>query len=565
MAAQQAPVVIQGGRLIDGNGGKPVDNTTILIEGKRIKNVATEKIDVPREARIIDAKGKTVLPGFIDNHIHYRGFMGELLLAHGVTSVRDLGNPLEWILALRDAINLGKITGPRIFGAGGGFYGHATAAHHMAVTDVEEARKMARNLVKLGVDYLKIHLGVSLEIIKAVAAIGREEDLKLSGHLESDIVPYAEAGIDGVEHGSGSAEATIRDQKRLQTLKSWKLWLPKFLGPWILSEPKYFPELVDFLAKKGTYIEPTAVLWGASLGLRESWEKEDYEILKNPGLAYISDQERIQWLDHYYLAYGARVNYEVSDEVIFGDGYSYYGNFPQSDMKEGFGRMGEFIQQLVKAGGNVVTGTDAPAVFPGISLHRDMELLVMAGLTPMQAIQAATKVGAAYLGKEKELGTVDTGKIADVVIVNGDPSKDITQTRRIDTVIKDGEVLDISYHPWFTDLMPRPYGQEFYGYPVPTLERISPVAGSETDPECTLNLKGKGFYPTSVVNFGATPVPTRYLSPVELVARVPGQLLRGGTIPVCVANPKPYQVRHRGGTSNPLSFVVKFAKSSALS
>jgi len=563
MATQHTPILIRDGRLIDGNGGKPVENATVLIEGQRIKQVTTGKIEVPTEAKVIDAKGKTILPGFIDNHIHYRGFMGELLLAHGVTSVRDLGNPLEWILALRDAINLGKITGPRIFGAGGGFYGHATAAHHMGVETVDEARTMARNLVKLGVDYLKIHLGVSLDIIKAVAEVGREEGLKLSGHLESDIVPYAEAGIDGVEHGSGSAEATIRDDRRVTKLRSWKLWLPKFLGPWILAEPKYYPALVDFLAKKGTFIEPTAVLWGASLGLRDHWEQEDYEILKDPGLAYISDQERIQWLDHYYLAYGPRVDYQVSEEVIFGDGYSYYGNFPRSEMKDGFGRMGEFIQQLVKAGGHVVTGTDAPAVFPGISLHRDMELLVMAGLTPMQAIQAATKVGAEYLGKEKELGTVEVGKIADIVIVNGDPLNDIRHTRHIDAVLKDGQIIDISYHPWFTDLMPRPVGQEFYGYPTPALERISPVAGSETDAECEMTLKGKGFYPTSVVNFGSIPVPTRYVSSAEVVARIPGQLLRPGTTPIYVVNPKPYQVRHRGGTSNPLSFVVKFKNSSA--
>jgi hypothetical protein len=244
--------------------------------------------------------------------------------------------------------------------------------------------------------------------------------------------------------------------------------------------------------------------------------------------------------------------------VIFGDGYSYYGNFPQSEMKDGFARMGEFIQQLVKAGGHVITGTDAPAVFPGISLHRDMELLVMAGLTPMQAIQAATKVGAEYLGKENELGTVEAGKIADVVIVNGDPLKDIRHTRLIDTVFKDGKIVDTSYHPWFTDLMPRPVGQEFYGYPTPALERISPIVGSEADAECVLTLKGKGFYPTSVVNFGTIPVPTRYVSPMELVARVPGQLLRPGTVSVSVVNLKPYQVRHRGGISNPVSFIVKF-------
>ena len=560
MATQSAPVVIQGGRLIDGNGGKPVENATVVIEGNRIKQVAAGKIDFPREAQLIDAGGKTILPGFIDNHIHYRGFMGELLLAHGVTSVRDLGNPLEWILALRDAINMGKITGPRIFGAGGGFYGHATAAHHMGVAGVDEARAMARKLIELGVDYLKIHLGVSLDIIRAVAEIGRAEGLKLTGHLESNIFPYVEAGIDGTEHGSGSAEATIRDEKIQSMLASWKLWLPKFLGPWTFADRKYFPEVTDFLAKKGTFIEPTSVLWGASLGLREKWEKEDYELLKNPGLAYITESERILWLDHYYLAYGARADHEVKDEVIFGDGYSYYGILPQSQMRDGFQRMGEFISQLVKAGGNVVTGTDAPAVAPGISLHRDMELLVMAGLTPMQAIQAATKVGAAYLGKEKELGTVEAGKLADIVVVNGDPLKDITHTRRVETVIKDGVVLDTSYHAWFSDLMPRPYGQDFYGYPVPNLERISPVAGSEKDGDVVLNLKGKGFYPSSVVHFGVTPIPTTYVSPLELVAKIPGQALKGGTVPVCVVNPKPYQLRHRGATSNPLSFVVRFAK-----
>jgi imidazolonepropionase-like amidohydrolase len=559
MATQNAPVVIQGGRLIDGNGGRPVENATILIEGNRIKQAATGKMDFPREAQVIDAAGKTILPGFIDNHIHYRGFMGELLLAHGVTSVRDLGNPLEWILALRDGINMGKITGPRIFGAGGGFYGHATAAHHMGVASVDEARAMGRKLVELGVDYLKIHLGVSLDIIRAVAEIGRAEGLKLTGHLESDIRPYVEAGIDGTEHGSGSAEATIRDEKIQSMLASWKLWLPKFLGPWTFADRKHFPEVTDFLARKGTFIEPTSVLWGASLGMRDKWEREDYELLKNPGLAYITESERILWLDHYYLAYGARVDHEVKDEVIFGDGYSYYGILPQSQMRDGFQRMGEFISQLVKAGGNVVTGTDAPAVAPGISLHRDMELLVIAGLTPMQAIQAATKTGAAYLGKEKDLGTVEAGKLADVVIVNGDPLKDITHTRRIDTVIKDGAVVDTAYHSWFSDLMPRPYGQDFYGYPVPNLERISPVAGSEKNGDVVLNLKGKGFYPTSIVRFGDTPIPTRYVSPLELVAKIPAQVLKGGTVPVCVVNPKPYQLRHRGATSNPLSFVVRFA------
>jgi len=127
MATGEAPVLIHGGRLIDGTGRKPVDNAAVLIEGNRIKRVAVGKIDYPPDARLIDASGKTVLPGLIDNHVHYRDLLGELFLAHGVTSVRDLGNPLEWILAQRDGIAQGKIVGPRIFVAGGGFYGSATS------------------------------------------------------------------------------------------------------------------------------------------------------------------------------------------------------------------------------------------------------------------------------------------------------------------------------------------------------------------------------------------------------------------------------------------------------
>ncbi|MEK7334268.1 MAG: Xaa-Pro dipeptidase, partial [Candidatus Binatota bacterium] len=112
MTEKKTPIVIQGGRLIDGNGGKPIDHATVIIEGNRIKRVAQGKVDFPKEARLIKAGGKTILPGLIDNHVHYRNHSGELFLAHGVTSVRDLGNPEDWILAQRDAIALGKVRGP---------------------------------------------------------------------------------------------------------------------------------------------------------------------------------------------------------------------------------------------------------------------------------------------------------------------------------------------------------------------------------------------------------------------------------------------------------------------
>jgi imidazolonepropionase-like amidohydrolase len=558
MGALAAPIVIHGGRLIDGTGGKPIENATVVIEGNRITRVATGAVEIAKEARRVDATGKTVMPGLIDNHVHYRDLLGELFLAHGVTSVRDLGNPLEWILAQRDAVAQGWVAGPRIFCAGGGFYGRATAEHHVVIDDTAEIRNAARELIALGVDYLKTHLGISPEIARAVAAEGHPIGLKVTGHLDSSIMPYAGAGIDGVEHATGCAEATIRSEEGLRRLAGIKLWLAKFLGPWSLAEREHFAEVTEFLAAKGTFIEPTSVLWGASLGAREKWEKEDYEILKQPGLSYLRENDRLIWLDHHYVAYGAMAPEPPKQDVVIGNRYSIHGILPADRMREGFGRLGEFLSQLVKAGGNVVAGTDAPAVLPGISLHREVEFLVRLGLSPMQAIMAATKVGADYLGKGDVLGTVEEGKLADVVIVNGDPLKDITHTRKVDTVIKNGAIVDTSFHPSFSNPIPRPHGREFYGYPAPQLDDVSPKVASERGREVELILKGKDFYPGSLVAFGDNVLATTFVGQNELRATLPSHLLGVGTIPITVVNPKPHEIPGKG-VSNSLAVIVKFA------
>src|SRR3990170_6627946 len=158
MAGENSPIVIRGARLIDGNGGQPIDDATIIIEGTRFSRVVAGKADFPKEARVIEASGKTVLPGLIDNHVHYRDLLGEFFVAHGVTSVRDLGNPLDWILAQRDAVSHGKIAGPRIFCTGGGFYSKATAAHHQVPANPADAKTMMQELIRQGVGRIRRHL-----------------------------------------------------------------------------------------------------------------------------------------------------------------------------------------------------------------------------------------------------------------------------------------------------------------------------------------------------------------------------------------------------------------------
>jgi hypothetical protein len=341
-------------------------------------------------------------------------------------------------------------------------------------------------------------------------------------------------------------------------LASVKLWLAKFLAPWALAERKYFPEVTERLAQWGTYIEPTTVLWGAALGKRAEWEREDYELLKNPGLSYVSEDQRLIWLDHFYLSYGARVHQDPEQDVVIGNRYSIYGIYPGDQLSEGYQRLAEFLCQLVKAGGHVVTGTDASVVMPGMSLHREMEFLVDMGLTPMQAIMAATKTGAEYLGVEKDLGTIEEGKLADLIIVDGDPLKNIRDTRNIIAVIKDGEVVDFSYHADFTNPIPRPHSQEFYGYPIPTLDSMAPRIGSEGEGDIPLVVKGRNFFPFSIVYFGGVPIPCTFVSQTELRATIPSHLLRVGTMRVSVINPKPHEFTDQGATSNALPFMVGF-------
>ncbi len=560
MTAKKTPIIVQGGRLIDGNGGKPMDRATVVIEGSHITRVAQGRVDFPKEARIIDASGKTILPGLIDNHVHYRDHSGELFLAHGVTSVRDLGNPIDWILAQRDAITLGKVAGPRIFCAGPGFFGKARRPDHIVPTGPEDGRRMTKANIERGVDFVNIYIGVPLDIIRAVGEEAHTAGLRVTDHLDASILPYVEAGVDGVEHATGCAEATIKSEEGQKKLASIKLWLAKFLGPWTLAERDHFAEVIEFLAKKGTFIEPTMVLWGASLGMRDKWEREDYELLKDPGLSYVPEDQKLQWLDHYYVAYGTRPKEEPAQDVLIANRYSIYGILPEHQLRDGHKRLQDFLCQLVKAGGNVVTGTDAgAAVIPGISLHREMELMVAAGLSPMQAIQAATKVGADYLGKGKELGTVEEGKLADLIIVRGNPLEEITCARKIDAVIKDGEIVETRYHESFSNPIPRPTSQEFYGYLLPKLEEVSPKVIGEGDGDTQLILKGKDFYPHSYVCFGGSPIPTSFISQEKLTATLPSHRVRVGTFPIVVVNPKPREFPDQGGISNSSLLVIKFA------
>ena len=266
-------IVIEGGMLIDGTGRTPISDSVVVIEGDRITAVGRRgSVRIPAGAQVIDGRGKTVLPGLFDSHIHYADFMPELLMAHGVTSIIDTGNRLEWILAQRDGINAGKIFGPRIFPAGWLIANHSSEVARIErdratgyirrpglknlpesvkgkdlaaaiettrllalsnpglpmmpevveVSDVASAREMVRLLAQRGVAFIKTHGSVTLEQIKAITEEADKFGLSVVSHSDGgiDAREAVEAGVDVLIHLRGIAEATVSDPKLLAELKA---------------------------------------------------------------------------------------------------------------------------------------------------------------------------------------------------------------------------------------------------------------------------------------------------------------------------------------------------------
>ena len=220
----------------------------------------------------------------------------------------------------------------------------------------------------------------------------------------------------------------------------------------------------------------------------------------------------------------------------------------------------EFIRRLVQAGGKVVTGPDSgprssPTNIAGLAMAVEMEGLVKAGLTPMQAIMASTKWSAELLHKEKDLGTVEPGKFADLIIIEGDPLADIRATSKVHTVILDGKIVDTHLDPNFRNPLPRTfYVDTPLEYRGPEIAAISPGIARAGSVGVTIQLTGKRFTPRSLVRFDTTDVPTQFINDSTLTATLDGILLKNvGTYAVSIVNPG-----SGGGSSNPTYFIVNF-------
>ena len=541
-------LLIRGGTLIDGTGNAAARNANVLIDGNRISRVWTgdpTSEDTPTGTEVIDARGKFIIPGLIDSHVHYRGYMGELFLAHGVTSVYDLGDPLAWLTAVKKGLNEGKIRGPRFYFCGpanfveGGAGETSPAIRSRGVTVLrgpQDARQAVAELKEKS-DCVKLSEFITEDIFTPIAREARTAGISVISH-SLNAFESARWGINGMEHMTGIALSTIRSPEGLNAVEGMNIEAGhknSFLYQWM--EPTVFDELVQYLIERNVFINPTLHFeWKALTEHAHEHELEDTRLLNRPDLQYVPLSERLVFLGQYHWA----DSQTAADRDKFLNGYR---------------KVQEFLKRFVQAGGKVYSGTDtAAALTPGLSLHHEMELLVDAGLTPMQAIQSSTLWAAEILGLADRLGTVEENKLADLVILGSDPLQNIQNAKTVETVIRGGEIMDTGFHSdyQFPFLRYGPESKHLYN-PVPALSDVQPpvaVQGSEV----TLRILGQNFIPNSVVRWGELRVSTRWISPTELSATLPTPLTSAvGTFLIAVETPLP-----GGGVTEALEFYVTY-------
>jgi imidazolonepropionase-like amidohydrolase len=370
--------------IIDCTGAAPEPNSSVIIGNGHISVVGpSDRVTIPAGVRVIDGSGKFLIPGLWDMHGHLTDASEDafpLLIMNGVTGVRDMGGDLAQIDRWRSEIDKGLRVGPHIIRAGPFVDGPKEGvSNRLTVRTPAEARQAIHNLKAKGVDFIKVHNALPPEAFFALMDEARKEHIPVAVHLPNGVssAEASDAGAASLEHIETISESAL--WRKGATAKTVEQAVDENLG-------RAGQELFQRFAKNGTWYVPTLVAYERGFVL---WSN-DPESLK-----------------------------------------------PRLDVHE---KQIELVRMMHKAGVPIMAGSDFSdwALVPGVDLHNELALLVEAGFSPMAALQAATLNPAKFLGKTDTFGTIQVGRVADLILLSANPLDDISHTRKINAVVLGG-------------------------------------------------------------------------------------------------------------------------------
>ena len=534
----QEKIIIKGGTLVDVREGYLTEGAVITIHGDRIVSVSNTDNGTLSKGISIDATGKYILPGLIDLHIHYDDWAGELYLNHGVTTVVDLGNVYEWIKAQKRGIESGLIPGPRLFHATENLDGPTdrglTKRVVRTITNPKLAKLLMSQYIKDGVDAVKVYDQLSEEVLRVIVAEAKKDNLPVIGHFK-DVRVAARVGAHGIEHTNAVANAIVDEPSMKEAKKRVRQGFP-LMSQFFMDSSK-LPGIVELMVKNNLYLNPT--FRGDWAGDRSQLEKgfhyEDFDLLIN------------DWRLRYVpLAFRMAAMKEYQEIGVWN--WRDLSLYERNLFNQGYQNTQRLVKTFVEAGGKLYAGTDSAHLStPGLSMHQELELMVDAGISPLKALQAATINSAELMRMTDRLGTLEKGKVGDVIILDANPLENIRNTRKIWKVISRGKILDLDYHADFKNPLPRNYPEDSSHYfPSPEIQAVSPEVLESGEINASLTVTGTGFIPYSLVRLDGIQLPTKWVNSFELQADVADELLQPGTHAISVENPD-----FAGGTVSP--------------
>ena len=401
----KALVVLRGAAVIDATGSAPKPHAVVIVNGNKIVDVLTNSSKYydyysHQPVNVLNLTGKYIIPGLFDMHAHVAGVlknsynqtksenMLRMLLANGITTIRNPAGPTEQSVALKENVAIGKIIGPRIFTAGRLINGPQIPIPFVEkqVKTEQEVRQEVRLQAAIGVDYIKLYVGLTPNLVRAAIDEAHHNGIKVIGHLYlTSWTDAANLGIDALTHGVPVSPYLLPKDKQ-------RIFIENGLGPfdhffWLslvnLNSSTEINEMIKSLVKHRVPVDPTLDIYEAML----------------------KDDTRDQYL---------------------------------------WPKVLQLTKMMYDNGVEILSGTDIPnlGLVPGESLHRELELLVEAGISPLDVIKIATRNGADAIGILNKVGTIEPGKEADLIVLTANPVTNISNTKKIEAIINDGKFVD---------------------------------------------------------------------------------------------------------------------------